>query len=147
MVQIVDFENYHHNSSDKYDLAISIEVAEHINEEYSNLFIDNLCSAADVVLFSAAIPYQSGDGHVNCQWPSYWQQKFNQRGFVPADFIRREIWNNDKVALHCRQNICLYISEKSEKCTYFKDKISDVIDVVHPKMFGDIMWLVHSGNY
>lgn len=44
----------------KYDMAISLEVAEHIEEEYADVFIDNICNAADIVLFSAAIPEWGG---------------------------------------------------------------------------------------
>lgn len=46
---------------EKYDLAVSLEVAEHIEKEYADVFIHNICSAADIVLFSAAIPLWGGD--------------------------------------------------------------------------------------
>lgn len=49
------------NLHKKFDLAISVEVAEHIDKEYSNIFIHSLCAHSDIILFSAAIPYQGGD--------------------------------------------------------------------------------------
>jgi cyclopropane fatty-acyl-phospholipid synthase-like methyltransferase len=40
--------------SKKYDLAITLEVAEHIKENKAECFLDNLTDASDVILFSAA---------------------------------------------------------------------------------------------
>lgn len=45
----------------KFDLAISFEVAEHLPENCAKLFVDNLIKCADVVAFSAAVPFQGGD--------------------------------------------------------------------------------------
>ena len=42
----------------KYDLAISIEVAEHISKKNDLNFINNLTHASDIIIFSAAIPKQ-----------------------------------------------------------------------------------------
>ncbi|MDR0795084.1 MAG: class I SAM-dependent methyltransferase, partial [Tannerella sp.] len=77
----------------KFDLAISIEVAEHLQESSADSFIENLTKAADFVLFSAAIPYQGGyrggANHINEQWPGYWCDKFNRFGYVCVDSIRK----------------------------------------------------------
>ena len=54
-----------------YDLAISLEVAEHLSERRAESFIEDLCKVSKVVLFSAAIPFQGGDNHINEQWQSY----------------------------------------------------------------------------
>ena len=35
----------------------------------------------DAVLFSAAIPGQGGQDHLNEQWPEYWQKKFEVNGY------------------------------------------------------------------
>lgn len=53
----------------RFDLAICLEVAEHLPPERVMSFIGELCAAAPVVLFSAAIPHQGGVNHVNKQWP------------------------------------------------------------------------------
>lgn len=42
------------------DLVMSLEVAEHVEQEAADLFIDNLVRHGDVILFSAAIPFQGG---------------------------------------------------------------------------------------
>ena len=74
--------------SDKYDLAISLEVAEHLSPSRSCGFIDDLTNLSDVVLFSAAIPMQGGTNHINEQPISYWANLFLERGFVPISCIR-----------------------------------------------------------
>ncbi|HEV3234434.1 MAG TPA: methyltransferase domain-containing protein, partial [Candidatus Dormibacteraeota bacterium] len=68
-----------------FDLAISLEVAEHLGEHRSQAFVESLTSLAPVVLFSAAIPGQGGTGHVNEQWPAYWINRFEARGWTVLD--------------------------------------------------------------
>jgi len=65
-----------------YDLALSLEVAEHLPEERAEDFVDVLTSVAPAVLFSAAIPGQGGHGHINCQPKQYWIDKFARRNYV-----------------------------------------------------------------
>lgn len=93
----------------RFDLAISLEVAEHVPEMLAGSFIDLLASASDFVLFSAAIPFQGGSGHVNEQWPDYWAELFAARGFVTLDFLRNTIWNDAKIPFWYRQNILLFV--------------------------------------
>lgn len=114
--------------ADKYDLAISTEVAEHIEEEYVDVFLDNLTRASDCILFSAAVPGQGGEHHVNEQWQSYWVKKFKNQGYE-ADFsIRNHFWGNNSINTWRRQNILLFFKSQSETvCT-------GLVDVVHPGM-------------
>ena len=41
----------------KYDMAISLEVAEHLPAECADTFVSSLTALAPVVLFSAAVPW------------------------------------------------------------------------------------------
>lgn len=66
-----------------YDLAVSLEVAEHLEPAAAADFIESLTRLAPVILFSAAIPLQNGYHHVNEQWPDYWAQLFQVRGSGP----------------------------------------------------------------
>jgi 2-polyprenyl-3-methyl-5-hydroxy-6-metoxy-1,4-benzoquinol methylase len=66
----------------RFDLAICLEVAEHIPTAKSRALIENLCQLAGLVLFSAAPPGQGGTGHVNEQSWDYWQRLFSAEGFV-----------------------------------------------------------------
>lgn len=65
----------------KADLALCIEVMEHIPARYAQRAIGNLVKAADSILFTAAQPGQGGLGHVNCQLPTYWEALFAKNGF------------------------------------------------------------------
>lgn len=65
----------------KYDLAICLEVLEHIPEEHAELVIHNLCSMSDKVIFSSAQVGQGGEGHINCKQKQYWHWLFDEEGF------------------------------------------------------------------
>jgi 2-polyprenyl-3-methyl-5-hydroxy-6-metoxy-1,4-benzoquinol methylase len=93
-----------------FDLAISLEVAEHISKQNEVLFIESLTRLAPVVLFSAAIPYQKGKNHVNCNYPEHWRQIFASFGYVPIDCIRSQFWDNENVTWWYSQNSFLYIA-------------------------------------
>ena len=99
----------------KYDLAISLEAAEHIGKDFSENIVKNLVHASDVILFSAALPGQGGTNHVNEQPPNFWAEKFKKHKFVQYDFLRSLIWEEDEVAWWYKQNIFLYINENSQK--------------------------------
>jgi SAM-dependent methyltransferase len=97
----------------RYDLAICLEVAEHIPHEYSQSLADALCAAAPVILFSAALPGQRGTGHINERWPEYWRERFQARGFRICDVIRPRVRNDQRVVWWYRQNMVIYASEAS----------------------------------
>jgi hypothetical protein len=61
------------------------------------------------VLFSAAIPYQGGTGHVNERWPDYWAALFERHGYVVVDAIRKRVWRDRQVASWYAQNILVYV--------------------------------------
>lgn len=111
----------------KFDLVISLEVAEHLPEESADVFVESLVDHGDVILFSAAIPGQDGQYHLNEQWPSYWQQKFLKHGYYFHDVIRPVIWNNENVDWWYRQNAFIVNRSKPEHGV--------VLDLVHPKCF------------
>jgi SAM-dependent methyltransferase len=92
----------------RFDLALSLEVAEHLPASAARIFVQSLCDAADVVLFSAAIPGQGGRRHVNEQWPAYWAELFADLRFDCYDFLRPRIWNNPRVTWHYAQNSMIF---------------------------------------
>lgn len=59
-----------------YTLCMSLEVAEHIEEEYSDQYVDNLIKLSKSILITAAPPGQGGHHHVNCRPKDYWVEKF-----------------------------------------------------------------------
>jgi hypothetical protein len=98
---------------EKYDLAICLEVAEHLSSMNSRNLVRSLTDAAPLVLFSAAIPRQKGTGHINEQWPSYWKELFAEQSYERLDPIRRLILQDGRVDWWYRQNIFLYASQKA----------------------------------
>jgi SAM-dependent methyltransferase len=63
-----------------FDIAMSLEVGEHIPPPLADTFVDFVASTGRDVVLTAAHPGQGGQGHVNEQPQSYWIQKFEQRG-------------------------------------------------------------------
>jgi len=96
----------------KYDLAITLEVAEHISHNSAISFVESLVTASDFVLFSAAIPFQGGTGHINEQWPDYWMEIFSKKGYVALDFVRGKIWNKKQIPTWYRQNILFFVKKE-----------------------------------
>lgn len=96
--------------SGTYDLAVCLEVAEHLPRRIAKPLIATLCGLAPVVLFSAAIPGQGGTNHVNEQWPHYWEALFQSHDYVRLDPFRLRIAADPRVALHFKQNLFMYVS-------------------------------------
>ena len=94
----------------RFDLAISMEVAEHLDATAASSFIDSLVRLAPSILFSAAIPYQGGTHHVNEQWPNYWARLFATHDYITVDCLRPIIWGDDNVEWWYRQNALLFIT-------------------------------------
>jgi SAM-dependent methyltransferase len=94
----------------RFDLAISLEVAEHLSPSVADQFIEGLTSLSDCILFSAAAPFQGGSNHVNEQPIDYWREKFESQGYVGFDFIRPYIWNDKRIGVWYRQNVVFFVS-------------------------------------
>jgi len=63
------------------DLAISVEVAEHIEPEYAAEFVANCCRLSDRLMLTIAGPGQKGTGHVNLQPIAYWEYLFGLHNY------------------------------------------------------------------
>ena len=111
----------------KFDLAISLEVAEHLNEASAEIFIDSICRHADTVIFSAAIPGQGGQNHINEQWPSYWIKKFEDNGYNVYDMLRPIIWTLNEIEPWYKQNILVFSKNK------LNVNQNHQFDIVHPQ--------------
>jgi len=124
----------------QFDLAISLEVAEHIPKESAVALVDFTTSLAPVVLFAAAVPGQGGAGHVNEQWPDYWCKHFAVRGYELVDAIRPRIWDAPEVEPWYCQNSFLYVDTASpSQYTRIVQKglpsITLPLRIVHPELF------------
>lgn len=154
-IEIYDFEDKKRSVNflkhRRYDLAVCLEMAEHVSAGRANYIVETLVKAADVIYFSGATPYSGGMHHVNEQWQSYWISKFQNKGFVMVDYIRPRIWDN--------RNICYFYAEES--FIFVKqDRISDfpvlkkeirdnvICNLVHPIHFKDqIIKPTHDWEY
>jgi SAM-dependent methyltransferase len=60
----------------RFDLAVCIEVAEHLPRRVAPALVEGLAAMSDRVLFTAARPGQGGTHHVNEQLPEFWLDLF-----------------------------------------------------------------------
>lgn len=147
-VGLVDFE---HDPAEQwearrprshYDLVLSLEVAEHLQPELADAFTEFLCRSAGSIVFSAAIPLQGGQHHVNEQWPGYWISRFAAHGFAPFDILRLALWEREEVPAWYRQNILLFfrgaipprVREEGERLAL--RRLHQPMGLVHPDVYG-----------
>jgi hypothetical protein len=100
------------NASFKYDVAISTEVAEHLLPIVSGELIKSMTSVSEVVVFSAAVPMQGGDGHINCRSRLEWHNEFVKCNFQIVDTLRQNFRFNNKLGLWHKLNIIDYVSHE-----------------------------------
>lgn len=141
---ITEDEFYAHDLSKKielkrvFDLAISLEVAEHLTEEYADTFVDNLVKLSDKIVFSAAVPGQGGTHHVNEQWMSYWKKKFEERGYMTSFCFRNLFWENKEISPLRRQNIMFYVKKETydQMMTDIEEEMKkNPCDIIHPEFW------------
>ena len=116
----------------RFDLLLCLEVAEHLPESCADKFVESLVKYSDVIIFSAALPGQGGQNHLNEQWTLYWQKKFAKHKFYFHDVIRPLIWDNKKVDWWYRQNIFLLSKQIST---------TKIINGYHPEFYNREMLL------
>lgn len=123
-----------------FDLAMSLEVAEHLPVDCAPGFVECLTHQAPIVLFSAAIPMQGGTHHINEQWPDQWAALFRERGYLPVDCIRKRVWQNDSVECWYAQNTLLFVQanllETNAKLkAEFEQTNMNQLCLVHPRQY------------
>lgn len=119
-----------------YDLALCMEVAEHLPIGAARGLVRSLTGLAPVVLFGAGVPSQGGDGHVNEQWQQWWSDRFVEEGYVAHDAIRPRIWANPNVAWWYAQNTILYVRQGHpvEQRLAALPAVQPPLSMVHPAM-------------
>lgn len=130
----------HFSTTQPFDLAISLEIGQHLELKAAPVLVDSLVKLAPTVLFSAAIPMQGGTGHVNEQWPDFWVRLFEEREFVVLDCLRPEIWTNKQVEWWYAQNLLLFVRQdflagKARLVTESIRTRRKQISVVHPQRY------------
>jgi SAM-dependent methyltransferase len=140
LVEIIDLEKPV-AVSQTYDLALSVEVAEHIDPGHTERYLDYLTALSDVILFSAANPHQLGMGHVNEQPPTYWSERFGRRQFLCFDLLRPTLMNVEGISWWYRQNLLLFVHEK--RAGRFREQglapVESPMYLYHPERFFILM--------
>ncbi len=100
----------------------------------------SLVAHGDLILFSAAIPFQGGVHHTNERWQSVWAGFFRSLGYEPVDFVRPRVWTDGQVEPFYAQNTILYVrSESLGNYPRLSGEIAGTarapLDIVHPKLF------------
>lgn len=114
---------------ERFDVALCLEVVEHLDPNNGPTLVGSLVKHADLIFFSAAAPAQTGQHHINCQWPAYWQRIFNDFGFVCDDWPRRKMWNVGEIEPWYRQN--MFAARYAPELAGKEDTL---LPTVHPDM-------------
>lgn len=135
VVHVLDLEK-EFDLKRRFGLVICLEVAEHLSPAAATGFVDSLARHADTILFSAAIPGQGGDHHVNEQFLTYWDALFEPHGFLSYDLIRPTIWHDESILWWLRQNVVVYS----------KDPLPAprALSIVHPNVYLDRLRMLQS---
>jgi len=80
-IELFDLKNTIQETQ-KYDLVLCLEVAEHIESEFSQKLVENVTSLGDVIVFTAATPGQGGHFHMNEQHREFWINLLSLRNFA-----------------------------------------------------------------
>jgi len=115
----------------RFDLVLCLEVAEHLSKNSAEQLVEVLTSHSDVIIFSAAVPEQGGQNHINEQWIEYWQAIFDKHGYKLYDIIRPYIWNIPDIYWWYRQNIIVCIHSSSA----LQFKTNPVNNYIHPELY------------
>lgn len=119
----------------RFDMACSLEVAEHLPEGCADQLVRGLVSLSRVVLFSAAIPGQGGTNHLNEQWQSYWARLFSNYGYVAIDCVRPAIYHDERVQPWYKQNLLVFCDPSFCLKGYCPVVEPYDLDRVHPGFF------------
>jgi hypothetical protein len=119
----------------RFDLAISLESAEHLPHSRSESFVADLVNLSDVVLFSAAAPYQGGTDHINEQWLEFWAILFRRFGYVACDVLRPRVWGLPEVEFWYQQNLMIFCKGDLASALFAAGIIADQrpLSFVHPE--------------
>lgn len=130
----IDFEAAEWPEIREAELALSLEVAEHLTDEAGRRLVAYLVASAPVVLFSAAIPCQGGEGHVNERWQSYWAGLFAEHGYAPSLELRQAMWNETGVEFWYQQNMTVFAAPSHASAFPQAESVLPM-DVVHPRLY------------
>jgi SAM-dependent methyltransferase len=124
---------------DRFDLALSLEIAQQLPPGSVENFITQLARLSDVIVFSPAVPAVNGQLRWDERGSSFWVAHFELVGYECFDLLRNIFWYEQRVEWGYSQNILIFIAG------HRADLIADLrkqqaaserpLDVVHPRAF------------
>jgi SAM-dependent methyltransferase len=123
------------NISERFDVSICLEVAEHLPPSRSESFVRFVTSLAPIA-FGAAIPGQPGVDHINPRWQSEWARMFSNCGFRALDILRPRFWSSG-IDYWYAQNTIVYVSEHLDLKLDCTAELG-MIDLAHPNLVDDL---------
>lgn len=132
-IKIIDLENENW-AKGWFELAVCLEVAEHLNPTMEKEFIRNLTSLSDVIIFSAALLGQGGQNHINEKPLKHWIRIFNEFGYHFFDVFRNQFWESEKINWWYKQNLFLVLKRDSKWFDFYNKYPKDfkIMSFVHP---------------
>ncbi|NNM78229.1 hypothetical protein HJG53_15155 [Sphingomonas sp. ID1715] len=124
----------------RFDLVQSLEVAEHLPASRAEAFVDSLSRHGDVILFSAAVPHQGGEHHVNEQPLGYWRAKFAARGYQAYDWLRPRIAADAEIMPWYRFNTLIYANQAGAQRLSDGIRAAKVPEGASVEVSGDLRW-------
>lgn len=113
----LDIEDVHSLPNWRADVALSIEVAEHLPAGLADHYAGVLTAIAQkAILITAAPPGQGGTDHVNEQPKAYWIEKFKSVGAVFDRDLTSEFqqaWNEFGVERTRTRNVMVFLKDPS----------------------------------
>jgi len=98
--------------SHKYDCVVSFEVAEHIDPDGTDKFINNLIQYSNnYIIITAAPPGQRGTGHINLREKDFWIKEIGSKGVVYNDKIVQNFrteWKKMGAAKYILNNLMVF---------------------------------------
>lgn len=128
-------------ANERFDLAMTLEVVEHLIPDRSASAVKALCNLADVVMFGAAFLHQPGTDHINTRLHSFWAELFVENDYAVYDYFRPTMWGRQDVPYWYQQNTFLYVKNghpvqtSLEKAGHQPIKKLELLDAVHPELF------------
>ena len=109
------------------------------------LLVLSQVNLAPAVLFSAAVPHQEGEHHINEQWPDYWAKRFLSKGYVPIDCLRKQLWDNDEIDWWYAQNLIMFVKQSDlgsydRLSAYTGQATLNQFALVHPRNYLRVVW-------
>ena len=133
--------NHFFKAEKKYDLAICLEVAEHLNSSSAVNLVKSIINLSNTIVFGAAYNMQGGVMHINEREHSYWGKLFLNNNFIVFDIFRPNLWKRNNISFWYRQNTFLFVKKKSKiikilnKNNIYPLSNTDFMDCIHPELF------------